>query len=241
MPVIDKWNEDVLAVVDQIPDGATIAVGGFGRSGAPRTLCDALCDLGKKELTIVSNNAGVDPTGVGRIAQEGRLRKFIGSFPSNSVFTEQLMTGKAEVEILPQGTLVERVRAAGAGIAAFYTPTSAGTMLADGTYPSKYDAEGRPIEYMAPKEQREFDGRLHVLELALPVDFALVKAHRADRLGNLVFHLSARNFNASFATGGRVSIVETENFVAVGDIAPDDVMLPGIFIDHVVPSNPEAQ
>lgn len=198
-PVIDKFTVDVLALVDRIPDGATVGIGGFGNTGVPRTLCNALCVLGKRELHVVSNNAGIDPTGVGRLAGEGRIRKFTGSFPNNDVFTEQLMAGRAELELVPQGTLAERLRAAGAGIPAFYTPTSAGTVLADGTYPARYDAAGAPIAYLPVKEEREFASGPAVLEYALPVDFALVRARRADRLGNLAFRLTAQNFNPMMA------------------------------------------
>lgn len=234
MPVIDKFTDDIASVVEQIPDGAVLAIGGFGYAGLPLTLCDALCEADRRDLTIVSNNIGGEERGGGRLAAEGRVRKFIGSFPVSPVFTDQLMTGRAEIELLPQGTMVERLRAAGAGIGAFYTATSVKTSLADGTYPTRYDAHGKPVAYMEPKETREIDGRLMVLEFALHVDFAFVKGHRADRLGNVQFRLAARNFNPAIATAARVTIVETEQFVAVGDIDPDDVHLPGIFVDHVV-------
>jgi len=240
-PVINKFRDDMLAVVDLIPNGASVAIGGFGNTGMPHSLCNALCILDKRDLHIVSNNAGIDPTGVGRLAGERRIRKFTGSFPNNDVFTEQLMAGHAELELVPQGTLVERLRAAGAGIPGFYTATSAGTILADGTYPSRYNANGEPIEYMPAKEQREFATGTAVLELALPVDFALVHAHRADRLGNLAFRLSARNFNPAVAMAAAVTIVETEVREPSGGIAPDDVHLPGIYVDHVVLSDREAR
>ncbi|NNH03954.1 3-oxoacid CoA-transferase subunit A [Microbacterium ulmi] len=238
---MDKFTDDIGSVVAQIPDGATLAIGGFGYAGLPLTLCDALCEADRRDLTIVSNNIGGEDRGGGRLAREGRVRKFVGSFPIAPVFTEQLMTGRAEIELLPQGTMVERLRAAGAGIGAFYTATSVKTSLADGTYPSRYDADGHPVAFMAPKETREIDGRLMVLEYALHVDFAFVKAHRADRLGNLQFRLAARNFNPAVAMAAKVAIVETEEFVEVGDIEPDDVHLPGLFVDHVVLSEGAAR
>lgn len=237
--MINKFSDDILKVIDQIPDGASVAIAGFGNTGLPHTLCNAICELDKRDLHIVSNNAGIDPTGVGRLAEEGRIRKFTCSFPINDVFTEQLFKGQTELELVPQGTLAERLRAAGAGIPAFYTPTSAGTILADGTYPSKYDSVGHPVEFMEEKEARKFGSRTSVLEYALPVDFAFVKANRADRWGNLNFRLSARNFNPAFAMAATITIVETENFVELGQILPDDVHLPGVFVSHVVMSHPE--
>jgi len=234
--VIDKISTDVLDMLSVVPDGASIAVGGFGLTGAPIMLCDALCDLGRTDLHIVANNAGIDPTGVGRLAQEGRIRKFTGSFPSNKSFFALFHDGHVELELVPQGTLAERMRAAGAGIPAFYTPTGAGTDLATGTYPARYDSEGNVIEWLAPKDVRVFNGRSCVLEHALHVDFALVKAHRADRLGNAAFRLGSRNFNPAAAMAAKVTFLEAQNIVEVGEIEPDSVHLPGIFVQHVIAS-----
>ncbi|MGE0819286.1 MAG: CoA transferase subunit A [Candidatus Nanopelagicales bacterium] len=234
--MIDKVRADVLEMLSIVPDGASLAVGGFGLTGAPIMLCDALCELGKKDLHIVANNAGIDPTGVGRLAQEGRLRKFTGSFPSNKNFFALFHGGRVELELVPQGTLAERMRAAGAGIPAFYTPTGAGTDLATGNYPARYDENGDVVEWLAPKDVRVFGGRPCVLETALECDFALVKAHRADRLGNLAFRLGSRNFNVPAAMAGKVTFVEAQNIVEVGAIEPDSVHLPGIFVQHVVQS-----
>lgn len=239
--MINKFRDSARAAVEQVPHGASIAVGGFGNAGVPRTLINALCELGRTDLHIVSNNAGIDPTGVGRLAGEGRIRKFTGSFPTNDVFTRQLMTGEAELELVPQGTLAERLRAAGAGIFGFYTPTSAGTILADGTYPAKYDATGTPIGFMEPKEQRILGGREVVLEHPLHVDFAFVHAYRADRLGNLQFRFSSRNFNLPAAMAAEHTIVDAEEFVEVGALEPDHIHLPGIYVDDVVPTDPEAK
>lgn len=234
--MIDKIRTDVLEMLSVVPDGASLAVGGFGLTGAPIMLCDALCELGRRGLHIVANNAGIDPTGVGRLAQEGRLRKFTGSFPSNKNFFSLFHDGHVELELVPQGTLAERMRAAGAGIPAFYTPTGAGTDLATGNYPARYDSDGNVVEWLEPKDVRVFDGRPCVLEHALHCDFALVKAHRADRLGNLAFRLGSRNFNVPAAMAGAVTFVEAQSIVDVGVLAPDDIHLPGIFVQHVIES-----
>lgn len=234
--MIDKIRDDVLEMLSIVPDGASIAVGGFGLTGAPIMLCDALCDLGKKDLHIVANNAGIDPTGVGRLAQEGRLRKFTGSFPSNKNFFSLFHGGHVELELVPQGTLAERMRAAGAGIPAFYTPTGAGTDLTTGNYPARYDTHGNVVQWLEPKDVRVFNGRACVLETALYCDFALVKAHRADRLGNIAFRLGSRNFNVPAAMAGATTFVEAQNIVGVGEIEPDAVHLPGIFVQHVIQS-----
>ena len=234
--MIDKIRTDVLEMLGIVPDGASIAVGGFGLAGAPIMLCDALCELGKKDLHIVANNAGIDPTGVGRLASEGRMRKFTGSFPSNTSFFDLFHDGHVELELVPQGTLAERLRAAGAGIPAFYTPTGAGTDLAEGTYPARYDADGSVVRWLEAKDVRVFDGRSCVLERALHVDFALTKAHRADRLGNVAFRLGSQNFNLPAAMAATTTFVEAQALVEVGAIAPDEVHLPGIFVQHVIRS-----
>jgi 3-oxoacid CoA-transferase subunit A len=234
--VINKVRVDALDMLSVIPDGASIAIGGFGLTGVPILLCDVLCELDRRDLHIVSNNAGIDPTGVGRLVAEGRIRKFTGSFPSNKDFFAQFHQGLVELELVPQGTLAERMRAAGAGIPAFYTPTSAGTELADGTYPARYDHDGQVVAWLPPKDVRVFAGRPCVLEAALSTDFALVKSHRADRLGNLAFRLASRNFNVPAAMAGRVTFCESQSIVDVGDIEPDDVHLPGVFVQHVVQS-----
>jgi 3-oxoacid CoA-transferase subunit A len=233
---MDKIRTDVLEMLSVVPDGSSIAVGGFGLTGAPIMLCDALCELDKRDLHIVANNAGIDPTGVGRLAQEGRLRKFTGSFPSNKNFFALFHEGRVELELVPQGTLAERMRAAGTGIPAFYTPTGAGTDLATGNYPARYDADGNVVQWLEPKDVRVFNGRPCVLETALECDFALVKAHRADRLGNLAFRLGSRNFNVPAAMAGKVTFVEAQSIVEPGAIEPDAVHLPGVFVQHVVQS-----
>lgn len=233
---VNKIRDDVLEALSVIPDGASLAIGGFGLTGSPIMLCDALCELDRRDLHVISNNAGVDPTGVGRLAEEGRLRKFTGSFPANASFFSMYSRGDVELELVPQGTLAERLRAAGAGIPAFYTPTSAGTALADGSYPARHDSDGNVAAWMAPKDVRVFDGRPCVLELALSADFALVKASRADRLGNLAFRLGSANFNGPCAMAGTVTIVEADHLVEVGEMSPDEIHVPGVFVDHVLQS-----
>ncbi len=234
--MIDKLRDDVLETMSIIPSGASVAIGGFGLTGVPAMLCDALCQLDRRDLHVVSNNAGIDPTGVGRLVHEGRLRKFTGSFPSNPEFLPLLHSGQVELELVPQGTLAERLRAAGAGVRAFYTPTSAGTDLATGNYPSRYDRDGHVVEWMSPKDVRVIDGQACVLEFALATDFALVKSTRADRLGNAAFRLASRNFNVPAAMAGRVTVCEAQTIVDAGDIDPDSVHLPGIFVQYVVQS-----
>ena len=203
------------AIAD-IRDGATIMVGGFGLCGIPENLIKALARKRVKDLTVISNNAGVDDFGLGVLLQNRQVRKHIGSYVGeNKLFEELALSGELELELVPQGTLAERIRAGGAGIAAFYTPTGVGTMVAEG------------------KETREFDGRRYVMERGLTADFALVKAWKGDRWGNLVFRKTARNFNPMMATAGRITIVEVEQLLEVGAIAPDQVHLPSIYVQRI--------
>jgi 3-oxoacid CoA-transferase subunit A len=231
--VIDKFREDVLAAMDVVPSGACIAVGGFGSSGRPDTLLDALCDLDRRDLHLVVNNVGNDFTGVGRLVVEGRVRRITASFPILQEFYDAYFAGKIELELIPQGTLAERLRAGGSGIAAFFTPAAAGTMLSDGTFPLRY-ADGAPAERLPAKETREFNGREHVLEYGITADFGLVKAQLGDRKGNLRFRLSARNFNPLAGMSGRHTFAEVERLVEAGELHPDDIHLPSVFVDEVV-------
>lgn len=231
--MIDKYREDLMAALDVVPSGSSIAVGGFGSSGRPDALLNALCDLDKRDLHVIVNNVGDDDTGIGRLVVEGRVRRFTGSFPILQPFYDDYFAGKIELELIPQGTLAERMRAGGAGIAAFFTPSAAGTMLTDGTFALSY-ADGQPAAHLPPKETREFNGRMHVLEEGIAADFGLVKAQLGDRKGNLRFHLSARNFNPLAAMSGRTTFAEVEQLVEVDSIGPDDVHLPGVFVKHVV-------
>ena len=215
-------------------------MGGFGITGVPVDLCDALCELDRRDLHIVCNNAGINPSGVGRLAREGRIRKFTGSFPSSDLFHQQYLRGEVELELVPQGTLAERLRAAGFGIPAFYTPTAAGTVLSSGEFPMRYGPSGEVAQLMPVKETREFGGRQAVLEYALHVDFALVAAHKADRLGNVAFRLAGQNFNPLAAVAAAVTLVEARSIVEAGELAPDDIHLPGVHVDHVVPAGQQA-
>jgi 3-oxoacid CoA-transferase subunit A len=200
-----------------VADGQLIAVGGFGLCGIPEALIDALRETGCKNLTAISNNAGVDDFGLGKLLQTRQIKKMISSYVGeNKEFERQYLAGELELEFTPQGTLAEKLRAGGAGIPAFYTKTGVGTLVADG------------------KELREFDGETYVMERALMPDVALIKADVADRSGNLRFNMTARNFNPAAATAGKVCIVEVERIVATGEIAPDDVHLPGIYVHRIV-------
>lgn len=206
------------AVAD-ITDGSTVLISGFGMAGMPVQLIDALIAQGAGELTVVSNNAGNGDTGLAALLVAGRVRKVICSFPrqvDSWVFDGLYRAGKIELEVVPQGTLAERLRAAGAGIPAFYSPTGAGTLLTQG------------------KETREFNGRSHVLELALPGDVALIGAYRADRMGNVVYRKTARNFGPIMATAARTSIVQVDRIVDTGELDPECIVSPSIFIDRVV-------
>lgn len=234
--MINKWAADALAATAGVKSGDTVAIGGFGRAGIPFNLIDALCERDLTDLHVVSNNAGKDDDGIARLFRERRVRKITCTFPGHPEFSAQYRAGRVELELVPQGTLAERLRAGGAGIAGFYTPTAAGTILADGGLPSRYGPDGEPIATQAAKETRSFDGREHVLELPIRPDAALIKAHRGDRYGNLCFRLSARNFNPLCAMAARVAIAEVQYAEEVID--PDDIHLPGPFVQHVVRVDP---
>jgi len=217
--MIDKGVESLAKAVADIPDGATVMVSGFGEAGSPVELIHALIDQGARDLVVVNNNAGNGRVGLAALIAAGRVRKMICSFPRSShseVFSDLYKQGRIELELVPQGTLAERIRAGGAGIPAFYTPTSVDTPLAQG------------------KEVREFDGRRYVLERALTADFALVKAARADRFGNLTYNKTARNFAPIMCMASRTTIVQVREMVAAGEIDPEHVITPGIFVNRVV-------
>jgi 3-oxoacid CoA-transferase subunit A len=202
--------------VRDVQDGATIMVGGFGLCGIPEELIEALVRKGVKNLITVSNNAGVDTFGLGKLLQNGQIRKHIGSYVGeNKVFEQMVLTGQVELELNPQGTLAERIRAGGAGIPAFFTPTGVGTIVAEG------------------KEVREFDGRAYVMEKALKADFALVKAWKADRWGNLMFRKTARNFNPVMATAAKITIAEVEEIVETGALNADGIHVPSVYVKRV--------
>ena len=207
----------VAALKDVVHDKQLLAVGGFGLCGIPEALIAALRDSGVKELTVISNNAGVDDFGLGLLLQTRQIKKMISSYVGeNKEFERQYLAGELELEFTPQGTLAEKLRAGGAGIPAFFTKTGVGTVVADG------------------KELREFDGETYVMERSLIPDVSLVKAHTADKAGNLQFRLTARNFNPAVAMAGKLCIVEVEHIVEVGELQPDEIHLPGIYVHRIV-------
>ncbi len=221
--MIDKFVRSMAEAMNGIRDGSTILMAGFGEVGAPNALLDGLIEQGATDLTVVINSAGrvrvpgQPATGIARLIELGRVRKVISSFVrGNSIAGEWVKAGKLEAEVIPQGTLAERIRAAGAGVPAFFTPTGAGTLVAEG------------------KEVREYDGRPCILERALPGDVALVEAWMADRWGNLVFRDSSRNFNPIMAMAGRLTIVQTHHVCDLGQLPANEVVTPGIFVDRVL-------
>ncbi len=217
--MIDKQVASVAEAVGDIHDGATVLIGGFGEAGSPIELIHALIDLGVKNLTVASNNTGSGEVGLAALIRNEQVRKMICSFPrtaGSTVFPELYRAGKIELELVPQGTLAERIRAGGAGIPAFYTPSSIGTVLQEG------------------KEVREFDGQEYVMEYGLKADFALVRAKKADRYGNLIYNKTARNFGPIMCTAAATTIVQVEEIVPAGKIDPECVVTPGIFVSRVV-------
>ena len=217
--MIDKRVRNLAEAVAGVPDGAVVLCGGFGGAGLPEALCEAVIEQGARDLTIVANNAGTGRTGLAALLAAGRVRRIICSFPrsAGSVVFEELYTqGRIELELVPQGTMSERMRCAAAGLGGFYSPVSVGTRLAEG------------------KEHRELDGRLHVLEKPLKGDVALLAADRADRWGNLTYRKSARNFNPTMAMAASLSIVQVRHFVELGELDPEMVVTPGIFVDRIV-------
>lgn len=236
---MDKVIHEATDAVADIPHGASIAVGGFGLSGIPETLIRALHSQNTTDLKVVSNNCGTDGRGLGILLSAGRISRVTGSYVGeNKEFARQYLGGELEVELVPQGTLAERLRAGGCGIPAFYTPAGVGTQIADGGLPWRYAPDGAVALASPPKETREYDGRTHVLERGITADFALVRARRGDRHGNLVFRHAAANFNPLAAMAGRITIAEVEELVEPGDLDPDHVHLPGVFVQRVVPLTP---
>jgi 3-oxoacid CoA-transferase subunit A len=227
--------DSAAAAVADIPDGASLAVGGFGVCGTPVTLIEALLAAGSTDLEVVSNNCGLDEVGLGVLLRAGRIRRAVASYVGeNAEFARRYLSGELELELTPQGTLAERMRAGGAGIPAFYTPAGVGTLVSDGGMPLRYGSDGSVALASEPKEVRVFGERDYVLETGIVCDFALVRAAVGDRHGNLVFHRSARNFNPLCAMAGSIAIAEVEKVVDVGVLDPDDVDLPGIFVQRVV-------
>ncbi len=236
---MDKTVATAREAVAGIGDGASLAVGGFGLSGNPMVLINAILESGAKDLSVVSNNCGVDDWGLGVLLKARRIRKMTSSYVGeNKEFERQFLSGELELELTPQGTLAEKLRAGGSGIAAFFTPTGVGTQVAEGGLPRRYHEDGS-IAVASPKKEvrtMEFGGRERefVLEEAITTDFSFVHALRGDTHGNLVFNKSARNFNPIAAMAGRICIAEVEELVAPGEIDPDSVHLPGVYVHRVV-------
>jgi 3-oxoacid CoA-transferase subunit A len=237
---VDKVVQSAAEAVADVASGSSLAVGGFGLCGIPSVLIEAVLDAGVTDLEAVSNNCGVDEWGLGLLLKAKRIRRMVSSYVGeNKEFERQYLHGELEVELTPQGTLAERLRAGGSGIPGFYTVTGVGTQVADGGLPWKYDADGNVTKSSPPKEVKEFDTaegpKAFVLERAIVCDFGLVRAWKGDRHGNLVFRESARNFNPLCAMSGRVTIAEVENLVEPGELEPESVHLPGVFVQRVVP------
>lgn len=212
-----KIYESALECIKDIPNNATLMVGGFGLCGIPENLILALRETGVKNLTCISNNAGVSDFGLGYLLLQKQIKKMISSYVGeNDVFEKMVLSGELEIELVPQGTLAERIRAGGAGIGGFYTPTGFGTIVADG------------------KETKVIDGRNYVLELPLKADFALIKAYKADKMGNLIYNKTARNFNPMMATAGKITIAEVEEIVEVGELDPESIVTPGIYVQRLI-------
>jgi 3-oxoacid CoA-transferase subunit A len=237
---LDKVVPSAADAVADIASGSSLAVGGFGLVGIPWHLISAVLDQGADDLTVVSNNCGVDGAGLGLLLEHRRISRVIASYVGeNKEFARQYLAGELTVELTPQGTLAERMRAGGAGIGAFFTPTGVGTMVAEGGLPWRYHPDGTVALASEPKEVRTFHDTEMVLEESIVTDVALVRAARVDRAGNCVFYASARNFNVPAAMAGRLTIVEAEEVVEVGALGPDEIHLPGIFVQRVVELTPE--
>lgn len=243
--MIDKVVASAAEAVADIPDGASLAVGGFGLCGIPVALISALHDQGTSDLETISNNCGVDDWGLGVLLSDGRIRRTVSSYVGeNKEFARQYLSGELEVVLTPQGTLAEKLRAGGAGIPAFYTSAGVGTQVSEGGLPQKYDTEGNIAIASEPKDVRVFNGVEYVLEESVNPDFALVHAWKGDRHGNLVFHATAMNFNPLCAMAGTITIAEVEELVEPGELDPEHVHIPGIFVQRVVPvvaGSPQSQ
>ncbi|MGW8887183.1 CoA transferase subunit A [Streptomyces sp. NPDC055749] len=242
---LDKVVAHAADAVADIAEGASLAVGGFGLCGIPSVLIHALLDRAVGDLRVVSNNCGVDDWGLGLLLREGLISRMTSSYVGeNKEFARQYLGGELEVELVPQGTLAERLRAGGSGIPAFYTPAGVGTQIADGGLAWRHHPDGTVAVASPPKETRSFGGRAYLLEEGITTDFALVRAAVGDRHGNLVFHSSARNFNPLAAMAGRITVAEVEELVEPGELAPDRIHLPGVFVQrvvHVPAGNPRAE
>ncbi len=232
---MNKVFPSAQAAVADIPSGITLLAGGFGLCGIPENCIRALSQTSVRELVVVSNNCGVDDFGLGILLKNRQIRKMVSSYVGeNKEFERQYLSGELELELTPQGTLAERLRAGGAGIPAFYTPTGVGTVVSDGGMPLVYDGKGGVKKASAPKEVREFGGRSYVLEEGIVGDYAIVKAWKGDSAGNLIYRRTAANFNPMMATAGRITIAEVEELVEEGTLDPDQIHTPGIYVHRIV-------
>ena len=232
---MDKVYASAIEAVADIPNDVTIMSGGFGLCGNPENLIRALKEKGSKGITLISNNCGTDEYGLGILLRNGQVRKMISSYVGeNKTFERMFLTGELEVELTPQGTLAERIRAGGAGIPAFYTPTGSGTWVSDGGLPMLYNADGTVAKASEPKEKREFGSREYVLEHALRANFAFVKAWKGDRWGNLIYRETAQNFNSMMATAADITIAEVEELVEVGELEPNQIHTPGVYVNRII-------
>ncbi len=241
---MDKVVSTPQEAIAGISDGMSLSVGGFGLCGIPSVLIAAIHDAGITDLEAVSNNCGVDDWGLGVLLRDKRIRRMVSSYVGeNKEFERQYLSGELEVELTPQGTLAERLRAGGSGIGAFFTMTGVGTQIAEGGLPWRYDDSGNIAVASPPKQTQDFEWmgetKTFVLERAITTDFGLVRAAKGDRHGNLVFNQSARNFNPLCAMAGRVTVAEVEELVEPGQLDPDEIHLPGIFVQRVLPLTPE--
>jgi 3-oxoacid CoA-transferase subunit A len=231
---MNKVFPGAVEALKDVPDGATILAGGFGLCGIPENCIAALRTLGPKTLTFVSNNCGVDDFGLGILLHNKQIVRMVSSYVGeNKEFERQYLSGELELELCPQGTLAERLRAGGAGIPAFFTPTGAGTAVSEGGLPLKYAKGGSVAKASPKKETREFGGKLHVLEAAIVGDYAIVKAWKGDRFGNLIYRHTAMNFNPVCASAGKITIAEVEELVDVGELDPDHIHTPGIYVQRI--------
>ena len=230
-----KVYQSASEATKDIPDGSTLCVGGFGLCGIPENLIASIQKHGPKDLICVSNNAGVDDFGLGLLLQTKQVKRMISSYVGeNKNFERQFLTGELEVELTPQGTLAERLRAGGAGVPAFYTPTAYGTEVHKGGVPVLYNADKSVKEYSVAKESREFNGKHYIMETGITGDYAVVKAWKGDTDGNLIFRQTARNFNPDCARAGKICIAEVEELVEAGTLNPDEIHLPGVFVNRII-------
>lgn len=232
---MDKVFSSAAEATADITSGASLGVGGFGLCGIPSVLIDALLDSTATDFEVISNNCGIDGWGLGRLLAAAKVRRVVASYVGeNKEFARQYLAGELEVELTPQGSLAERMRAGGVGVPAFYTTAGVGTQVAEGGMPWRYDDRAGVLIASPPKEVRTFDGQDHLLETAIVADFGLVRAYKGDRHGNLVFRQAARNFNPLAAMCGRVTVAEVEHLVAPGELDPDEIHTPGVYVHRVV-------